>query len=57
MEHLVETSDACGWVLAEVAVVAWLLIDVLRWAGGQPTRSAVAEDLLRRALAIDAEIA
>jgi hypothetical protein len=56
VEQLAETSGACGWVLAEVQVVGWHLIDVLRWAERRPTRSAVAEDLLRRALAIDAEV-
>ena len=57
MQGLVETSDAAGWVLAEIQVVAWRLIDVLRGTDGRPTRSAVAEDLLRRAIAVDVEVA
>lgn len=56
MEHHVETPEISGWVLAEVSALAWRLIDVLRWAEDRPTRSVVAEELLRRALAIDDEV-
>ncbi|MHB1554591.1 MAG: hypothetical protein ACYCSX_10760 [Acidimicrobiales bacterium] len=48
-------ADESGWTLALVAPEAWRLVDVLRWARGRPTRSRVAEDLIRRALAVDSE--
>lgn len=44
-----------GWTLALLPADAWRLIDLLRWASNRPTRSEVAENVLRRALALDAE--
>lgn len=42
------------WLLLLVPPAAWDLIDALRRVQGAPTRSAVASDLLRRALSVEA---
>ena len=42
-----------AWTLALVPMSAWAVLDALRWGGWRPSRSAVAEDALRRALAED----
>jgi hypothetical protein len=41
------------WVLALLPLGAWEIIDAVRWAGRRPSRSAVAEDAIRRAIAED----
>ncbi len=51
------TSSEDRWVLALVPIGAWAILDAVRWAGRRASRSAVAEDALRRALAVDAEAA
>jgi hypothetical protein len=51
----IETPNG-GWLVAEMPLLAWAFIDLLRLASGRPTRSVVAEELLRRALAIDDEV-
>lgn len=42
------------WLLILVPAAAWALIDTLRRIHSAPTRSAVAGDLLRRALSLEA---
>jgi hypothetical protein len=41
------------WTLALVPLASWAVIDAVRWAGRRPSRSAVAEDAIRRAIAED----
>jgi hypothetical protein len=48
------TEDRTGndWLLVLVPAGAWLLIEILRELEGRPTRSAIAEELLLRSVAI-----
>lgn len=48
--------QAPPWVLVTVPLAAWAVIDAIRQLRGRPTRSQVAEDVLRRTLAVDAPV-
>lgn len=45
------SSPEGDWLLALVPLAAWWLLDALRQAEGHRTRSEVADELLRRAIA------
>jgi len=47
-----DDTDDTGWLLVLVPLPVWSLIDAIRAVEGRPTRSAVANDLLRRALSV-----
>lgn len=47
-----DDPDTGSWLLVLVPEAAWFIFDAIRAVEGRPTRSTVANDLLRRALSI-----
>jgi len=50
---LADDSDTDDWLLVTVPLPAWAFIDLIRRLDGRPTRSTVANELVRRALSIE----
>jgi len=47
--------DTDGWLLVLVAPATWALLDAIGRLGGRPSRSVVANDLLRRSLSVSGD--